>query len=340
MTILLPEDLMGMKKLAEYSVIFIALVLLAIVLKTFQSPLRALAIATLLTFFVMPLTRFSKKKNIPVPLTFLSIFLVLGLLVVSVGYTIKKETSRLTRGISAGNVDESADKLLKLMEKFGIKEEDITAEKISEWTRKGIMKGAGIAKDIFSESLAVVLLLLFVVNSYPALFRSIEKKYGKSESQRLEATFRKIEGDMAVYLVTKSVMSLLTAFATAGVLYLFTAKYIIISSIVTFTLNFIPLIGSIAAVILVVILYLITYGITLKALWLFMSLMIVQIAVGSVLEPKVAGERLSISPIIIILSLSLWGWIWGIIGMLISVPLIIFIFILITHVSDYKVEAA
>ena len=48
--------------------------------------------------------------------------------------------------------------------------------------------------------------------------------------------------------------------------------------------------------------------------------MAVQILFGSILEPKITGEKLNMSPILIVVSLYVWGWIWGISGMLLSVP--------------------
>ena len=67
---------MKVNRIVNYSVIFIALVLVAIVLQTFQSVLRPLAIATLLVFMVTPLAGYSREKKIPVWLTFSGLFLL------------------------------------------------------------------------------------------------------------------------------------------------------------------------------------------------------------------------------------------------------------------------
>jgi predicted PurR-regulated permease PerM len=93
---------------------------------------------------------------------------------------------------------------------------------------------------------------------------------------------------------------------------------------------------SLVAVVIVLILYVLAFGLSANVAWLFILLMAVQVLFGSILEPKIAGSRLNISPILIILSLYLWGWIWGIIGMLLSVPLTIFIKIILSHVGPMK----
>ena len=84
--------------------------------------------------------------------------------------------------------------------------------------------------------------------------------------------------------------------------------------------------------VIVTLLYLVAFGASAKLIWLFLALMAVQVLFGSILEPKIAGKRLNMSPILIVLSLYLWGWIWGIIGMLLSVPLTILILIAIKHI--------
>lgn len=77
--------------------------------------------------------------------------------------------------------------------------------------------------------------------------------------------------------------------------------------------------------------YVVSFGFGATAGWLLVVLMSVQIVFGSILEPKITGEKLDMSPILIMVSLYVWGWIWGITGMLISVPLTILIMVAVKH---------
>jgi len=176
----------------------------------------------------------------------------------------------------------------------------------------------------------------FIIQSHSGLFSFVEKRLGKEEVARLQATIQKIEGDIIAYFGTKTAMSLGTAVVTGIVLLLFKAKFIYFSLLIIFMLNFIPIIGSLIAVVIVLILYVLSFGLSANVAWLLIILMAVQVLFGSILEPKIAGSRLNISPILIILSLYLWGWIWGIIGMLLSVPLTIFIKIILRHVGPMR----
>ncbi len=326
-------------KLANYSLIFIALVLLAIVLKTFQSISRPLAIATLMVFMVTPLSRYSKQKKIPVWLTFSGLFIIVILLMMLISSLVTAESMNLKKAIPQfqERIGQSSGGVLALGSKLGFGLEEITPKKLGALAAKTATKVLQAARSIFSETFLALVLMMFLVQSYSGLLRAVEKRFGKEEVTRLQTTFQKIEGDIIAYFGTKAVMSLGTAVGTGIVLVLFKAQFIYISLLIIFLLNFIPVIGSLVAVVIILVLYLLTFGPSANAAWLFMLLIAIQTLFGSILEPKIAGDRLNMSPILIIVSLYLWGWMWGIIGMLLSVPLTLLIMITLKHIGPLKV---
>jgi AI-2 transport protein TqsA len=58
--------------------------------------------------------------------------------------------------------------------------------------------------------------------------------------------------------------------------------------------------------------------------------------VGNMLEPRLMGRRLGLSTLVVFLSLLFWGWVWGPIGMLLSVPLTVVLKILLEHSTDFR----
>ena len=333
---------MQTNKLVSYSIIFIGLALAAVVLQTFVQVLRPLAIAVLLMFLAMPLARWSKAKGIPVWSTFVGLIVVVVGLMSLVGSFISLDNIDLAEAIPRyqEKISQSSSGMLEVGSKFGFSSENITPEKLGGLAAKGARAGLGAVRTIFSEMLLALILLMFLVQSRSSLFSLVENKYGKAELDRLQETLRKIEGDILAYFGTKTVMSLGTAILTGVVLLLFGANYIYISLLIIFLLNFIPVIGSIVAVLIVVLLYILTFGFAPQVAGLFLSLMVVQIIFGSILEPKIAGKRLNMSPIIILISLYLWGWIWGIVGMLLSVPLTILIMVTVKHMNAKHVDVS
>jgi len=323
-------------RLVKMSIVFMALVLLAIVLQTFQQVMRPLAIAVLLIFIVTPLARFSREKKIPVWLTFTGVFLLCVLLLSLVSSLVYVENVNFKKELPLykERINYESQRILALTSKTGFGIKDISPDKISKLAVEGLRRGLGAAQAIFSETLLALILLMFLLQAYPGVFKAVERRYGEDEVLRLEETTRKIETDILAYFGTKSAMSLGTAIGSGIVLLLFGAKFISTSLLVIFLLNFIPIIGSLVAVVFVLLLYALTFGVSMSVLWLLIALLAVQFFFGNILEPKMTGSRLNMSPILIIFSLYIWGWIWGIIGMLLSVPLMIVIMIVIRHLGS------
>ena len=93
--------------------------------------------------------------------------------------------------------------------------------------------------------------------------------------------------------------------------------------VLTFLLNFIPTVGSIIATIPPVVMAIIQFSPGLfKPVMVLVSLAAIQLTIGNIITPKVMGDKLGVSPVVILLSLLLWGMIWGIPGALLSTPII------------------
>ena len=91
-------------------------------------------------------------------------------------------------------------------------------------------------------------------------------------------------------------------------------------ALLAFFLNFVPNIGSIIAAVPAVLITLLQLNIA-SALWVAIGYVVINFLVGSVIEPRVAGRHLGLSPLIVFLSLVFWGWVLGPVGMFLSVPL-------------------
>lgn len=332
---------MRIEKLANYAVIFIGLALLAIILKTFQAILRPLAIAMILVFVFTPLAQYSRNRNIPVWLTFTGLIVVAVLLLSVVGSIITVDNVNLESALPRfqERISQDSEGILAQGSKLGFGMESVTPEKLGQLAAKGAKMGLSAVRTIFSETLMALILLMFLIQAQSGLFHFVERKSGTVAVARLRSTFQKIEGDILAYFSTKFLMSLGTAVGTGVVLFFFGAKFIFISLLIVFMLNFIPIIGSLVAVVIVSLLYALTFGFSINVLWLFLALMAVQVFFGNILEPKIAGKRLKMSPILIVISLYVWGWIWGVVGMFLSVPLTIFIMILARYLGEAKTPA-
>lgn len=132
--------------------------------------------------------------------------------------------------------------------------------------------------------------------------------------------WRRILARVQRYLVLKTFISLATGLLLGLACELVGLDFALFLGFVAFLLNFIPNIGSVVAALPAVALALLQLG-TARALVLAVIYLAVNVVVGNVLEPTVMGRGLRLSPLAIFLSLLFWGWVWGPLGMILSVPL-------------------
>lgn len=144
-----------------------------------------------------------------------------------------------------------------------------------------------------------------------------------------------ILGQIKEYMVLKALISLLTGFIIWIGLILIGTDYPFLWALLAFILNFIPNIGSIIAAVPAVLLTLVGIDI-FSAMMVVLLYTIVNILIGSVIEPKVMGKGLGLSTLVVFLSLLFWGWLLGIVGMLLSIPLTIMAKIVLNANEDTK----
>lgn len=144
-----------------------------------------------------------------------------------------------------------------------------------------------------------------------------------------------ITSQIKEYMVLKALISLFTGFIIyVGLLFIGT-DYPFLWATLAFMLNFIPNIGSIIAAVPAVLLTLVGVD-AFSALMVVALYVIVNVLVGSVIEPKVMGKGLGLSTLVVFLSLLFWGWLLGIVGMLLSIPLTIMAKITLNANEDTK----
>lgn len=122
------------------------------------------------------------------------------------------------------------------------------------------------------------------------------------------------------YLAIKTSTSLATGIAVSIFLYLMGVDFPVLWGLVSFLLNFVPNIGSIIAAVPAVLLALVQLG-PEPAIYAALGYVFVNVAIGSVIEPKLMGKGLGLSTLVVFLSLIFWGWVFGPVGMLLSVPI-------------------
>lgn len=185
-----------------------------------------------------------------------------------------------------------------------------------------LLKGAG---SVLTRSFMIILVIAFMLLESTHFEEKLKLADAQSKTMtHINEVFSKIKHYMAI----KALVSLVTGVLITLFLFVMGLDYAVLWGFIVFLFNFIPNIGSILAAIPAVLLASVQLGmmgaLEIGAIYLFINILI-----GSIIEPKVMGEGLGISTLIVFLSLIFWGWLLGPVGMLLSIPLTITIKILL-----------
>ncbi|GGD45255.1 membrane protein [Malaciobacter pacificus] len=122
------------------------------------------------------------------------------------------------------------------------------------------------------------------------------------------------------YFLVKTFTSFLTGFIITLILMYFNVDYPILWGVIAALFNFVPVVGSIIASVPAIVLALMNLDIN-STIYITVLYVIINISISNILEPKLMGKELGLSPLVIFFSLILWGWILGIVGMFLAVPI-------------------
>jgi predicted PurR-regulated permease PerM len=184
-----------------------------------------------------------------------------------------------------------------------------------------ILRAIGPFFSVLSKLFLVFLFLIFIVSGRGRAVAKIQKALGDGRSKRISAVIEATNAQVRKYLVIKTAMSLANGLIVWVVLSLFGVDFAALFGFLAFLLNFIPDIGSLVATALRVGFALFQFGTFWTPFWILVITVGLDSILGYFVEPKVMGKGLGLSPLLVFFSLLFWGWLWGIPGMILSVPL-------------------
>jgi len=173
--------------------------------------------------------------------------------------------------------------------------------------------------SMFTNGFVIILTVVFMLLESSHFLEKIDFADGKRETV---VHINEISQKIKQYMVLKALISLMTGFVVWIALLFIGTDYAFLWGVIAFMFNFIPNIGSIIAAVPAVLITLVQLG-SFSALLVTVLYTSVNIIIGSFIEPKVMGKGLGLSTLVVFLSLLFWGWLLGIVGMLLSIPLTI-----------------
>jgi len=299
----------------------IALILVGFVLKAAQVVILPLIIAWLLSYLFAPVVNFLARHKIPTGAAVLAVLLLL----VGFFYLIGVFVQTRVMGF-IGQYDEYALQLNQIasdaMVRFNIPENYFEE---FDWTGQigaHLVKISGSFVSVMRNMGMILIFLVFMLLGKPYSRRKIEVAFAGQQAEKITAVTSSITGQISRYLSIKLMVSAVTAMLVWLVLVIMKVDFPLTWAVFTFLLNFIPTVGSVIATVPPVLVALVQfYPGFWPAVVVLILLLLIQQTMGSFIEPKLMGQRLNLSPVVILLSLVFWGWLWGIVGALLSVPI-------------------
>lgn len=198
---------------------------------------------------------------------------------------------------------------------------EITEGQVNEWFRPdAALSWAGntvtAAGGLVGEFFVVFLIVVFIWLEAALLPAKVERMVAPSTWRQLT---RAVD-DVRRYVALKSVMSLLTGLLAGCWCWVMGIDYALVWGIAAMVLNFVPTVGSVMAALPPVLLALVLGGAG-EAVVMAIGYVVLNVGVSNGLEPRFMGRGLGLSPLVVVLSMIIWGWVLGPVGMLLSVPL-------------------
>lgn len=311
------------QKIGYFFIVMASIVIVLAGVKSASSILVPFLLSLFIAIILAPLLDFFKSKKIPEPLALL---FVVSIFVVALGLVAKLIGTSVTE--FSANIDMYAQKLsiyyasiVVYVQTFGI---NISTEELSSLVDSkrimtfgtSILQGVG---SMFTNGFVIILTVVFMLLESEHFVEKIEYADGNRDTiTHIKAILEKIKH----YMVLKALVSLFTGFLVWIALLLIGTDYAFLWAVLAFMFNFIPNIGSIIAAVPAVLITLVQLG-SLSAFFVTLVYVAINVVIGSILEPKLMGKGLGLSTLVVFLSLLFWGWLLGIVGMLLSIPLTI-----------------
>ena len=298
-------------------------------LKELAPLLRPLILAVFLAYTILPvhrrLSQWVPSRLAGPLLALLAAVAVLGVAVLVYGnlVALRGELPRLIdrargliEGVRAWGRDHLPAWVFELASHPGRAETDTAAR------LKAIASGlVNAAAGFLAEALVVGFYLIFLLIEARRFPTRVRAGFAPEQADRVLEVVGSINRAMASYLRAKVLSSLVTALPVVAVLWAFGVPFPGMWGVLAFIGNFIPYVGSLVAFVLPVLLAFLELEPVSRPLGVLGLLVLVQVVTNTIVEPRLTAQAVDLSPLVVLIALAFWGLCWGVVGMVLAVPL-------------------
>ncbi|MBP1887714.1 putative PurR-regulated permease PerM [Ensifer mexicanus] len=314
----------GYKAIYTTQMLIVAVLFVAM-LSVASSVFAPVAFALFIIALVWPVQR-RLQVVLPHYLAFVISFLMVVLAFLAFGWLIAWAFGQVGRWIiaDAARFQQLYDDVRLWLEERGVVVDVLWSDNFGVgWILRTVQTVSGRLNSTFSFWLIALVYVLLGLMEIEAFERRIGALRNRTASALLLHGSRLTAMKIRRYMMIRTAMSVVT-----GLLVWIFARAVGLSlaeewGFIAFALNYIPFLGPLFATLFPTLFALIQFGTAESVLLVFVGLNVIQFVVSSYVEPRVAGSALSVSPVIVLFSVLLWGYLWGIFGAFIGVPITI-----------------
>ena len=311
--------------ISKFLVVTAAFIIVVSGLKMAASFVVPFLLAVFIAMIVSPLLTWLKNRGLPGPLAILLVVLLilsLGLLLAAIiGSSL--DSFRQDMPIYSAKLSAMSEAIQQWLSLRGIR---IDASQWQSSFDPGSVMGLvgntlASFGSVMTNAVMILLTVIFILAENMNFGDKLKMARGSASSQQWLSKFSE---SVHSYLAIKAAISAVTGILIFIWLQILGVDYAVLWGLLAFLLNFVPTVGSFIAAVPAVLLALVQLGLGHAGLTLA-GFVVVNFLMGSAIEPRWMGRGLNLSPLVVFVSLVLWGWVLGPVGMLLSIPLTIMI---------------
>jgi len=318
---------------------FIALVVAGVVLKLAKPVLFPFFLAIFISYIINPILEFLTRRKVPKFLAVLvlilatfSLMYLLGAVFYSSGKAFAVELPRYGQQLQTLLEKLEYSRFMGVLWNLPSLHGAINVEKVASIAVSALGPFFSFLSTIF----LVLVFLVFILAGRGCSAAKIERSFSPGQAKKIAAMLKNIDGQIEKYLAIKTAFCVLNGILVGVVLALFGVEFAVVFGFLAFILNYIPNIGSTVAIAVPIVIAFLQYG----SVWRCLAILIIVVGLDSVmgnfLEPRFMGRGLGLSPLVVIFSLIFWGWLWGIPGMVLCVPITAVIKIVCANIPSLR----
>jgi predicted PurR-regulated permease PerM len=272
------------------------------------------------------------KLRMPRPLALLGAVLIMGSIVGVVGRTIGHNVSAVAAAAPAYE-----GRLQKLLDQFaglvGIEQVPTLSELFNRISLADTLGSiAAAAASVVSVAGIVLIYAAFLFVEQVHFRRKLVMIFAAGPQRaRLRSVLTQIDREIRVYLRIKTTLAVVTAVLAYIVMTWIGVDFAGFWAVMVFFFYYIPTVGSFLAIVAPALLTLVQFDHLTPFLIVLIVIGAIQIVMANVIEPAMMGRSLNLSPFVVIVSLMVWGTVWGVVGMFLSVPIMVVLLIVLAH---------